>query len=184
MNQRTLLDRVIDTQRLQLRSYRFSDASRMHAYLQEPDQNNYLEGAATTLSEAQVEAIIARHILANPEQRNVWAITIDDQPMGAVSINFEKESRIAEIGYHISKRLWGRGYASEAVAAVVHTAFGNLPQLQRIQASIHPENQASIRVAERVGMQYEGTLRSYAFVNGEPADEAIYAVLRGSQSAG
>jgi len=100
-------------------------------------------------------------------------------PVGGISINFEKSHRIAQIGYSIKKDLWGKGLATEATSAVVDAAFEAYPDLQRIQANIHPQNHGSIRVVERIGMDYEGTLRSYAFVRDEVADEAIYAILRG-----
>ena len=61
---------------------------------------------------------------------------------------------------------------------MVNAAFSSYPQLQRIQANIHPDNTGSIRVAASVGMIYEGTLRSYSFVNGSEADEAVYAIVR------
>jgi len=176
----TLLPSHITTKRLTLRPYRFSDAPQMHAYLQEPDANQFLEGAETLLSEQQTEAIVARHILIDREQRCVWAIALDDRPIGAVSINFIKSTRVAEIGYHIKKPLWGQGYASEAVRAVVSTAFETYSELQRIQAGIHPQNKGSIEVAKKAGMTYEATLKAYAFINDEAEDEDIYAVLRTS----
>ena len=80
-----------------------------------------------------------------------------------------------------SSAVWGQGYASEAGKAVVDAAFDAYPQLQRIQAGIHPDNVGSIHVAQRIGMEYEGTLRCYAYVKDKVADEAIYAVLRGGQ---
>ena len=173
----------IATERLKLRPYRFSDVPAMYAYIQDHEASRFLEGSGSLLTEEETQAIVARHILVDKEQRNVWAITIDDLPVGAITINFSKQRRIAEIGYHTKKSLWGQGYASEAVGAVVNTAFDVCADLQRIQASIHPDNEGSIRVVKRVGMVYEGTLRSYAFIRGEPADEAIYAVLRGGQLA-
>lgn len=172
------LPEEIDTDRLKLRPYNFSDVPEMYAYLQEPDVGRYLEGSGALLTKKQTEAIIARHILVDREKRNVWAITIDDLPVGAITINFTKERRIAEIGYHVKKSLWGCGYASEAVKMVVDLAFATCPDLQRIQANIHPENEGSIRVAKRSGMEHEGTLRCYSYVAGEAADEAVYAVLR------
>ena len=178
MTEQPPLASELQTARLMLRPYRFTDVPEMHDYLQVPAARNFLENADTTLTVQQIEAIIARHLLVDPRERCVWAITRDSRPMGAITINFEKQSRIAEIGYHISQRLWGQGYASEAANAVVNAAFTTRTQLQRIQAHIHPENTASIRVAERTGMRYEGTLRCYAYIAGEPADEAVYAVLR------
>jgi RimJ/RimL family protein N-acetyltransferase/GNAT superfamily N-acetyltransferase len=173
-----LLPNEIVTSRLRLRPYRFSDVPEMFAYLQEPWEGEYLEGPEFTRTEAEVEAIIARHILVNREQRSVWAITIDDRPVGAITINFSKERRIAEIGYHVKRSLWGQGLASEAAEAVIDAAFANCSQLQRIQANIHPENIGSIRVVERAGMTFEGTLRSYAYIAGKAADEAVYSLVR------
>ena len=172
-----MLPEEIVTARLTLRPYRFSDVAEMFAYLQEPDENRFLEGPSA-LTERDTEAIIARHILVDREHRHVWAITIDDRPMGAITINFSKAGRVAEIGYHIKKSLWGRGYASEAAKAIVDVAFEVCPDLQRIQANIHPDNLGSIRVAERAGMIYEGVLRAYAYIAGKPTDEAVYAVVR------
>ncbi len=178
MTNEQVLPDEIRTDRLNLRPYRFSDVTEMHAYLQEPEGSRYLEGSSALLTEEQTEAIVARHILVDKMQRNVWAITLKDAPIGAITINFAKERRIAEIGYHIRRSLWGQGYASEAAKALVEVAFSKCPGLQRIQANIHPENTGSIRVAEHAGMVYEGTLRNYSYVAGEAADEAVYAVLR------
>jgi RimJ/RimL family protein N-acetyltransferase len=88
------------------------------------------------------------------------------------------EPEIAEIGYSIGRADWGRGLATEAAGAVITEAFASCGDLQRIQAGIHPENAASIRVAQRLGMTREGTLRAYAYVNGAVADEAVFAVVR------
>lgn len=173
-----MLPDVLDGAGIVLRPFRFSDVSEFHSYINEPDMSLYLEGTRTSLSEADAAEIIARHLLLDKEQRQVWAVTVDDEVVGAVSINFAKAHRVSEIGYSIKKSLWGQGMASRATQAVVNAAFEAYPQLQRIQANIHPDNGGSIRVAKSVGMEFEGTLRSYAFVRGKAADEAVYAIVR------
>jgi RimJ/RimL family protein N-acetyltransferase len=60
-----------------------------------------------------------------------------------------------EIGYRLRRSAWGQGYASEAARAVRDFAFESL-NLKRLIAIIDPGNAASIRVAEKVGMHYEG----------------------------
>jgi ribosomal-protein-alanine N-acetyltransferase len=60
-----------------------------------------------------------------------------------------------EISYLLDRRHWGRGFASEAAAAVLAHGFGALG-IGRIVAVIDPRNLASRRVAERIGMAYEG----------------------------
>lgn len=168
----------LPTARLMLRPFRFSDVPAVHAYLQDPEMGRYLEGAQTPPTEPETAEIIARHILADRRQRCVWAVTVDDRPIGAVSHNFIHAHRVAEIGYSIGRADWGRGLATEAAGAVITEAFASCGDLQRIQAGIHPDNAASIRVAQRLGMTREGTLRAYAYVNGAVADEAVFAVVR------
>jgi len=59
-----------------------------------------------------------------------------------------------EVGYRLVRRKWGQGFATEAASVVRDYAFEKL-SLQRLIALIDPENTASIRVAEKLGMIYE-----------------------------
>ncbi len=59
-----------------------------------------------------------------------------------------------ELGFRLGKAYWGKGYATEAARAWVAHGFGLLG-LDRIVAATHPENAASQRVLEKVGMRFE-----------------------------
>lgn len=59
-----------------------------------------------------------------------------------------------EIGYRLARMAWGQGYATEAAQAVCSYAFEILT-LPRLIAMIDPHNQASIRVATKLGMRYD-----------------------------
>jgi RimJ/RimL family protein N-acetyltransferase len=59
-----------------------------------------------------------------------------------------------EMGYRLARAHWGHGYATEAAIAVRDYGF-NVLSLPRLIALIDPANTDSIRVAEKVGMQYE-----------------------------
>lgn len=59
-----------------------------------------------------------------------------------------------ELGYRFSRVHWGHGYATEAARAVRDFAFQTLG-VKRLIAMIDPANAASIRVALKLGMQYE-----------------------------
>lgn len=58
------------------------------------------------------------------------------------------------IGWMLRRDCWGHGYATEAAQAVLRDAFERLGAAEVI-ADIRPENVASIRVAERLGMRAE-----------------------------
>lgn len=66
-----------------------------------------------------------------------------------------------EVGYHVRADLWGRGYATEAAAACRDHARDVLGHHELV-AIIHPENTASRRVAERIGMTVVGEDRTGA----------------------
>ncbi len=58
-----------------------------------------------------------------------------------------------ELGYHLGRRWWGRGYATEAGRAMLDEARAR--GLTRVAAFIHPDNWRSQKVAERLGMRLE-----------------------------
>jgi RimJ/RimL family protein N-acetyltransferase len=60
-----------------------------------------------------------------------------------------------EIGWTLGKEFWGRGYATEGARYALEYAFDELDK-DHVISLIHPENQASIRVAERLGEKPEG----------------------------
>jgi|GEM_PF-1117434 len=68
------------------------------------------------------------------------------------------------IGYSISTKHSGYGYATEAVMRVVEYGFTELNVI-RFQAEILPENVASVRVCTKARFRHEGTLHKYAFYN-------------------
>ncbi|HET9906685.1 MAG TPA: GNAT family N-acetyltransferase [Anaerolineales bacterium] len=76
-----------------------------------------------------------------------------------------------EIGYRLARSAWGQGYATEAALSVRDFAFNTL-SIKRLIAMIDPSNRASIRVAEKLGMQYE---KEIMFENYSHPDH-IYAV--------
>ena len=76
-----------------------------------------------------------------------------------------------EVGWHLARQAWGQGYAIEAARAAMEWAWTVL-EAPRLISIIHPENAASIHVAERLG---EGFLR-HDDTEDEPA--VIYGIER------
>ena len=93
-----------------------------------------------------------------------------EELVGSVAINPHEEHRRAELGYWFALSHWGRGYATEAVRAIVDYGFRTL-ELNRVHAECHGDNPASRRVLEKVGMTYEGSLRQHSFRLGPFADK-------------
>ncbi|MHB1501721.1 MAG: GNAT family N-acetyltransferase [Candidatus Dormibacteria bacterium] len=78
------------------------------------------------------------------------------------------------LGYWIAASHCGLGLASQAVAAAVELAFGEL-SLHRVEAAVMPANAASCRVLEKNSFRQEGLALSYLQIGGGWADHLIFA---------
>jgi ribosomal-protein-alanine N-acetyltransferase len=97
--------------------------------------------------------------------------------LGSSGLAYETAYR-ASTGYVLARDSWGRGFASEALRAVA--AFANELGLSRLYAHCHVRHSASIRVLERCGFEFEGTLRNHLiFPNiGEPVPQDVHCYSR------
>ena len=89
-----------------------------------------------------------------------------------------------ELAYHIyNGEHRGLGATTEAVRLMTGYLF-DTKRYNRIRLIIHPDNQASRRVAEKCGFTLEGTARGAWFHRGRHHDVLVYALLRGEVGAG
>jgi ribosomal-protein-alanine N-acetyltransferase len=95
--------------------------------------------------------------------------------MLALTIN-NLEIREWEIGWVLRSDQWGRGFAGEAASKVLNFAFNKL-QAHRVVAFCNAKNQASERVMEKIGMQFEGRLRQTRWWHDAWCDELVYGIL-------
>ena len=96
--------------------------------------------------------------------------------IGDVAVWLDDDSTFAILGYTLAPEHQGRGFAVEAVGAVVDWLFRRR-RVHRIVATIDPRNLASARVLERCGFEYVGTARRSAFVRDEWADDTRFSLL-------
>jgi ribosomal-protein-alanine N-acetyltransferase len=83
----------------------------------------------------------------------------------------------AYVGYWVDEALAGQGYVPEGVVALLQYGFEVLG-LHRLEAAIVPRNQASRRVAEKLGMRDEGTSLRFLQIQGVFEDHVRYALTR------
>ena len=109
----------------------------------------------------------------------LWAVALkeDGRCIGDCGLTIQQVDGVGEleIGYHILPSHWGRGLATEAAAGCRDYAFGRL-QKKRVISWMHPQNLASRRVAEKVGMTLE---KQTTDGNGRPA--VVYAMEPGDR---
>ena len=178
-----MLPDEISTTRLLLRPFQLDDAEDVFVYARDPEWRRYLP-LPDPYTRLDANRFVATSILADRMERPNWAITREGRVVGAVSIRFFADHRIGELGYSISRDVWGQGFTTEAVSALIDHAFVAIPMLIRIRAHADARNRSSARVMEKVGMTYEGTLRSNRFLHEEAIDELCYAILRSEWNPG
>ncbi len=99
------------------------------------------------------------------------------EPIGACGMMVDKIDVRAELGYCYEPSTWGRGYATQAAAAVVEVGFSILG-LRKITAHYLPHNPASGRVLIKLGFVQEGVLRRQAHKWGESFDLIAAGLLK------
>lgn len=101
----------------------------------------------------------------------------DNALLGGVTISNIRygASRSAVIGYWIGAPFTRRGYARAAVKGVLRHVF-EIMRLNRMEAACQPENEASRRLLEQSGFQYEGRARDYLKINDDWRDHLLFAI--------
>ena len=147
---------VLETPRLLLREFTPADAEALEGILGDPMAMQYYPAP---YPRAEIEDWIRRNRTRYRDCGfGLWAMLLkgSDEVIGDcgcyvrdVEGNFE-----FELGWHMRRDLWGRGYASEAAQHCIHYAFSSLGA-NRVIALVRPENKGSCRVAEKNGMNCE-----------------------------
>lgn len=109
-----------------------------------------------------------------------FAVVHDDEPIGGVGLIEHGDIWRCgiEVGYWIGEPFWGRGFGTEAVAAVVDYAFATFPGIAVVQARHVDSNLASGRLLEKCGFRLEGRLRRAAIKRGVLSDVLVYSITR------
>jgi aminoglycoside 6'-N-acetyltransferase len=144
------------TERLELRRSVPEDAETISAYRSDPDVHRYQgwERTDATGVRREIEDMMRRP----PGAAGGWVqLSVversDGRLVGDVGISrVAGEPEVLKVGYTIAPAFQGRGYATEAVDALVAYAFDALGA-EVVRAHASAENAASIRVAEKVGMR-------------------------------
>lgn len=109
-----------------------------------------------------------------------WKVHLkeNDEPIGTVGfIGWDREGRSAEIGFILMNIHTRRGYMTEACRAVIEFGFEGMG-LESVEAKSLPNNLASIRVLEKVGMKREGRVQGRLSSKGPLVDLDLFRVTK------
>ena len=151
---------VLETDRLVLSHFTLDDAAFIHELANEPSFLRFVgDRGVRTLDDAR--AYLRDSPLASYAQHGFGlfrtALKDGDVPIGMCGLLKRDELADVDVGFAFLERYVGRGYATESASAVMDYGYHVLG-LDRIVAITSPDNHGSIRVLEKLGLQFEKTL--------------------------
>jgi len=143
----------LETQRLRLRLFTPDDVKIMFTLSTDPDVIKYADTPAKDMAEARQR--LEEGPLFDYKKYGYGRFAVELKETGEVigfcGIKYLPEIDLPEVGYRYLKEYWGRGIGTEAARVCVEFARDDL-EIKKLIALIIPENIASIRVAEKLGM--------------------------------
>jgi ribosomal-protein-alanine N-acetyltransferase len=147
---------ILETERLVLRTWTPDDDADALTIYRDPEVMYFL-GGVTDQSPEDVGRRLTR-LIGYHEQHGfgLWAVLekVSGKVVGACGLKFLEDGAEVEVGYHLARAVWGRGYATEAAGACLRHGFDRL-RLEQIVGVVALANHASRRVLEKIGMTFE-----------------------------
>ena len=174
---------IVETERLILRPYRVADAAAVHRYGSDPEVCRYTEDGPNTWDDTL--RFLQTAVRPIPPKIQL-AITLrgDDTVVGGAGAwpvvggtgaAWPVAEGRWEMGWGLRRDLWGHGYATEATRAIFGIVAGR-GDVHAIIARCRPENTASARVIEKLGMRFVELIPRDKMVGGEWMDTEVYEV--------
>jgi len=174
------------SKRLVLRPFCLEDVTALHKIMVEPGVMQYFPNTEPP-EISRVQALIERQIMQwNEHGYGWWAVELPEtgQLAGWCGLQYLPETDENEVGYLLEKSNWGKGLATEAGRLSLDYGFNNL-KFDAIIGIVHPDNIASQRVLEKLGLKsprqaryfgidclrYEINRRDYLLVNSTPVED-------------
>lgn len=144
----------LKSDRIGFRPWTFNDMDMAIQLWGDGEVTKYTGGPFSN-SQIQRKLLSERAILRQHKIQN-WPIFLLDNHefIGSCGLRpYKPKEKVYEIGLHLQKPYWGKGYASEAAKTVIDHAFDNL-DATALYAGHHPENEVSEKMLKKLGFQY------------------------------
>jgi RimJ/RimL family protein N-acetyltransferase len=145
---------ILETNLLKLRTWSLDDAE-MAFQIWGDAQVMQFVGKPFATTEAARKALENAIAAQNKYGVCLWAVIEKSSKKIVGCCGFHRVESGLELAFHFIPQFWGKGYATEAAKACLEYGFKKL-KAEKIIAFVHPENIASNRVLEKIGMKSKG----------------------------
>ncbi len=135
---------------------------------------------ATRIVDAESALLLLERyaLLQASDEGRLYGIWIEGKLSGGTLFKtFDAKSGTCEVGVWLAPQAQGRGLITTAVRLMIDWAF-ELRGIHRVEWRTDPRNERSRAAAKRLGLTYEGTLRSNFALNGERHDTEVWALVK------
>ncbi|MFN8369578.1 MAG: GNAT family N-acetyltransferase [Bacteriovoracaceae bacterium] len=158
----------LESQRLHLEPRKESHATEIYTLLSEKDLYHYINKDAPTSVEWLANGFKKLESLTSSDQKELWLAWIgkskeSNHPVGIFEITLVGSE--AFIGYTVFKDFWSKGFATEAVAAMIDY-ISEVYRIDRFVIEMDTRNLASVRIAEKLGFEFVGRRENVDFFKG------------------
>jgi len=151
------VEHKFETERLLLRPHTLDDIEPSYQMNLDEKVSRYT-GDNGVVSREEIERRIKEDVLGDYEKHGYgrFALELKDtgEFIGFAGLKYLEDLKEVDLGYRLKSIYWGKGFATEAAWACLEFGFEVL-DLKRIIAMLLPENNASIRVLEKLGFCFE-----------------------------
>ena len=152
---------ILETERLVLDTWQGSDWTELRPIATDVEVMRYITAGAPWTDE-QIRAFVDRQVKLYSERNFCrWKLLVkpEREMIGFCGVGFWRDAPDPEIGWWLARKWWGQGLATEAARTALQHAFKHAG-LDRIISAARPENTASTRIMEKLGLT-----REYEFEN-------------------
>ena len=170
---------ILETERLHLREMTKADAKAFYLIRSNKMAMQYLDRPLAKTVEDAIALIEKRQAMEVSQTGIGWAICLKSTGELIGDMGFYRLDRVnhkSEIGYILNPDFWRLGYGAEATKAILKFGFEVL-KLNKIEADINTDNQASKQLVLKMGFKQEAHLRENLFFEGRFLDSLIFGLL-------
>ncbi len=174
------LDQHLETERLNIKSLKASDAVAAFPKLQDDDLYRWISLIKPRSVNSLAEDWRRIESRTSPDQKEIWlawfvSSKFDNSPVGSIDVSIDEDGVAVNFGYYFFVSEWGKGYGTEATSAVIQHL--QKQQVKKFIATVMVGNTASVAVLKKLGFEFVRTIPNNDTLNGVLVDDDEYVLL-------